>query len=202
MKIMNTIEMIAMYAGSPVTIALSSVFGTMSVYLIFTLMKRQWDKTTRLEEELVYSEHRAQQNLTQVFEDIEHDDDIRQQERAKLNGQVFDELIDRQMKSIDGKGISEKRASELEKAVSDIDSKLISAADSSASIAGAIPSIRERLVDEIPDLVSELTKTANASAHNSEIVDRMENSTVNLRHHLQTTKSRLSSINGAFGGGN
>jgi hypothetical protein len=199
---MNTIEMIAIYADSPVTVALSSVFGTMTVYLVFTLMKRQWDKTTSLEEELVYSEHRAQQNLTEVFENIERDDDIRKQERAKLNGQVFDELIDRQMKSIDAKGISEKRASHLEKAVSDIDSKLISAADSSASIARSIPGIREKLIDEIPSLVSELSETASVSAHNSEIVDRMENSTVNLRHHLQTTKSRLSSINGAFGGGN
>jgi hypothetical protein len=199
---MNTIEMIAMYADSSVTVGLFSVFGTMSVYLIFTLMKRQWDKTTHLEEELVYSEHRAQQNLTEVFEDIERDDEIRKHERARLNGQVFDELIDRQMKSIDAKGISEKRASHLEKAVSDIDSKLISAVDSAASIAGSIPGMREKLVDEIPDLVTELTKTANASAHNAEIVGRMENSTVNLRHHLQTTKSRLSSINGAFGGGN
>ena len=199
---MNTIEMIAMYADSSVTIALFSVFGTMSVYLVFTLMKRQWDKNTRLEEELVYSEHRAQQNFTQVVENMERDDDIRKQERAKLNEQVFDELIDRQMKSIDAKGITENRATHLGKTVSDIDSKLISAVDSSASIAGSIPSMREKLVDEIPSLVSEFNKTANVSAYNSEIVDRMENSTVNLRHHLQTTKSRLSSIHGSFGGGN
>ena len=199
---MNTIELIAMYATSPVTVALSSVFVTMGVHLVLTIIKRQWDKTLRLEEEIGYSEHRVQQNVENVLEELVREEEIRERERAKFSGQVFDELIGRQMKSIESKGLSEGRAIYLEKTVSDIDTILISAVKSSDSIANSIPGMRNELVDEVPSLVEDLKKSANMSEQNSVIVNRMENSTTNLRHHLQATKSRLSSINGAFGGGN
>ena len=199
---MNTFELISYYGSSPVTVALSSVFGTMSAYLVFTLIIRQREKTRRLEEELMFSNHRTKEEIEQILEIIDHEEEIRKRERSRVGEKVFDELIERQMKSIESKGVSETRASNLQKTISDIDSKLRSAKDSSDSISNSIPVMRNRLVAEVPSIVDNLNKSEEISEQNALIVNRLENSTNNLNHNLQTTKGRLSAINSAFGGGN
>ena len=199
---MNTFELISYYGSSPVTVALSSVFGTMSAYLVFTLIIRQREKTRRLEEELMFSNHRTKEEIEQILEIIDHEEEIRKRERSRVGEKVFDELIERQMKSIESKGVSETRASNLQKTISAIDSKLKYAKDSSDSISNSIPVMRNKLVAEVPSIVEDLSKSEKISEQNALIVNRLENSTNNLNHNLQTTKGRLSAINSAFGGGN
>ena len=136
------------------------------------------------------------------MEIIDHEEEIRKRERSRVGEKVFDELIERQMKSIESKGVSETRASNLQKTISAIDSKLKYAKDSSDSISNSIPVMRNKLVAEVPSIVEDLSKSEKISEQNALIVNRLENSTNNLNHNLQTTKGRLSAINSAFGGGN
>jgi len=199
---MTLFELVSMAVSSPVTIALSSVFITMFGLFIITQLKRQLRRTTILEGRIVHAEQRAKGEFDYLLDEMEREGVIRKEERDKVSDRVFDELIERQLKSINGKSVAEGRTTQLDSMVGEITSNIFQSKQSSDSITSSIPEMRTQLARDIPGIVEDINRSIVLSDTNSSIVDRVERSTVDIRHQVQATQSRLGAINRVFGGGN